>query len=170
MRSLPRNARAAFRAVLLCIVCLVSSIGSPGNRALACSAGPDWDPIAESEIIVEGRITGWTERHDLNTQPGSFIPVEMTVRVERVFKGNPAPEITFVDGASYTRGANNAGQNRWAGGGGACGTFDVDPTGATVILGLNRGEAGELRSHRLRSFYVGFDVSEEWYDSVIERD
>ncbi len=169
--------RRLYKLVLSLLIVAGSALSLPVDDVLACSAGPDWDPIAESEVIVEGRIADWTARHDLRPavdqkgqlEPSTFIPVELTLEVKHVFKGVLPGRFSFIDWASLTEYPGSPEGTAWNGGGGACGTFDFDPIGATVILGLNQGESGELRSHRLTTFYVGPASTGEHYEMALER-
>jgi hypothetical protein len=80
--------------------------------------------------------------------------VRVTLNVEASFKGNAGPgAIEFYDTASLFR--EGQGPPGWHGSSGSCGAFNADPTGHYVLLGLARAEDGTLRSHLLRTFFIG---------------
>ena len=131
----------------------------------ACSAGSDFNAVTESEVIVEGRITRWhpTDHQGLPAT-WTFSRIQLEMQVTKTHKGDTGSEISFTDAASLS----NSGQS-WAGGSGACGAFDQDPTDAYVILGLNRSEDGTLATNRLQTFYIGEEPAGERYESALRR-
>ena len=155
------------RAVLVSLAVAFAGVlaldGAEPRVALACSAGSDWDPIADSDVIVEGRITGWTEAGESSAP--MFTTVQVYLDLQKTWKGNATT--TFVDPTSRLKGPADA----WGGGGGACGVFDEDPTGAYVILGLSYSPAGQgqLVSNRLKVLYMGEASEGERYEAALER-
>jgi hypothetical protein len=129
--------------------------------ALACSAGADFDPLADATVIVGGRITGW----DLGPPtpiagppPGlSNVPLRVTMAVEHAFKGQPTSPLTFLDYGSHLAVGHAA--TRYPDlsvGVGGCSVFHTDdPTGQYVVLGLSRRADGQLVASRLLTFFLG---------------
>jgi hypothetical protein len=157
----PVLAAAAVLAILL------TSAVRPIPTAYACSAGPDFDPIAESDLIIGGWVVGWRERPDIpsplngNAKSGvDYKSLGMLIDVDRVFKGSPVKRVEAVD--SYIPYGT-----RWLGT--SCAIFGGDPTGLYVILGLWRGEDGYLHPNSLRTFFIGENPSGEGYDYAMRR-
>lgn len=128
-----------------------------GAGPLACSAGSDWNPVEESDVIVAGRISSY-ELVD-PTRTGLYVPVELRMEIERVLKGRIAPGERIVDNTSLwvmTPAETGDGTTRyeWAGAGGACGALDEDPTGWYAVFGLGRVDDGTLRTNRLLTLYL----------------
>jgi hypothetical protein len=135
--------RLAF-LILVAILSAGASLLRP-TPAYACSVGADFNPIAESDIIVAGRVT--------NVAVGgkgaieNFVEVRLTLEVDRYLKGSGPRTIEIRDlrsamllrqpqtGADYLNA--RATDVQWAGGSGACGTLDADPTGKYVVGGLH---------------------------------
>ena len=143
------------RLMLAALSMMIVAALLPPRPALACSAGPDYNPVAESEAIVVGRLTGW-EEGDTDPPPppdGSlFVSIRVTMTVERRLKGRAPAVITIVDQASLFRIPAEAGrpeQTFWAGGAGACGSFDEDPSGKYAVMGLWRNPDGTYRPNRI---------------------
>jgi hypothetical protein len=160
------------RFVMLAAV-LASTAGAPialpAWPALACSAGPDFNPVTSSEQIVGGTVLGWEPAPNPQDLPPTwtFQTVRITLHVEASFRGNAGPgTIEFYDTASVFR--TGQGPSGWHGSSGACGAFNADPTGRYVLLGLYRAEDGTLRSHLLRTFFIGdrSELSGARYDRI----
>lgn len=139
-------------------VALAGSLLTPrfARPTYACSVGPDYNPVADSDVIVAGRVLGW-ERGSSAAAPsppaGSpFVPIRVMLRVEQRFKGSTPAEIVVIDHASLHE---LPGQSGWAGGAGACGSFDADPTGMYAVMGLTRNADGTYQAGRPRTFYLG---------------
>lgn len=142
--------------------------------AYACSAGPDFDAVAESDVIVAGQITGWRERADIpspfeqapekSAPEAPFLVIGVQLEVERIFKGDAPAVLEIVDVASL-----EPHTHRWLGASGSCGAFDFDPTGMYAIMGLKRGEDGSLRSNRLLTFFMGSAPQGELYEDALAR-
>ncbi len=151
----------------LAAVAIAGLIGPVGVRpAYACSAGPDWDPIAESDIIVGGRITGWEliekgQDSDPKTgEPvvdGPYDPIRVEMAVARVYKGSAPANIRVIDAASLLG-------DEWVGASGACGPFDSDPTGMYFIMGLRIDDLDRYRPNRLLVFHAGQEPAESYDD------
>jgi hypothetical protein len=99
-------------------------------------------------------------------QTGLYVPVELRFEVDRVLKGAYSREIAIVDATSlHVIPASPDGPMRhdWAGGAGACGALDHDPTGWYAVFGLHRTEGRQLRTNRLTTFYL----REQRYDDAL---
>ena len=130
-----------------------------GRPVVACSAGPEYNPVAASEIIV----AGWCEAWDVapaGEVTGPYAPIVVTMSVDEVFKGSAPRELMVADGASRAADA-------WVGASGACGAFDADPTGMYAILGLRRDVDGYLHAHRFRIFFLGPEPSGPEYEAAV---
>ena len=139
--------------------------------AYACSGAPPFDPIATSDVIVEGRILGWEFAPDLIATV-NFLAIRIDMTVERVWKGQVAGEvITLSDTASlhppFPSSDND--EYEWVGGSGACGAFDADPVGFYAIMGLTQRDDGTYGTNRLRVFFWGDDAGGERYDLALQR-
>ena len=144
--------------------------------AHACSVGPDFDPVAASDVIVEGRLLSYevlpdapppnSERYDFTQDP--FMPVRVKMAVARVWKGEVGSDI--IDIVDYrTFGIHpDTGVEIW-GGGGSCGAFAGDPTGRYAILGLHAREDGTYGPSLPLDFLIGEGPDGEGYVSAVER-
>jgi hypothetical protein len=126
---------------------------TPPGRALACSAGPDWNPVAQSDVIVAGRVAGW-QPAQADLSPQMFQPIRLTIAVDQMVKGASTQTIEAIDAASLLR-EDHAADGSWAGSSGACGAFNADPAGMYVVLGLTHAPDGSLRTNLLLNFYTG---------------
>lgn len=140
------------------LAAMASASGTTPAVVFACSADETFDPVAESDVIVGGRIAGYEELPVGFDRP-PFVPIRLHLDSAVVWKGTIAPDALIVDAASLYPLRDAADQpttnRRWVGSGGACGAFDEDPTGAYVVLGLMRQPDGTLRTNRLTTFYIG---------------
>lgn len=130
---------------------------TPTSSVFACSGGADWNPIAESDVIIGGQVLGWTALPAGDT--GMFIPVRLDIRIDHVWKGTPG--LPVIDAASLTalvttndNESSPTVRYLWAGSSGACGALDEDPTGMWIVLGTRAQEGTYLRTNRLTTFYV----------------
>ncbi|MCH7698877.1 MAG: hypothetical protein IH865_08075 [Chloroflexi bacterium] len=157
---------AAAGALVTLVGVAVLSMQTPSVHA--CSAGPDWDPVAESAVVVAGRLTGWEEVSD-DVLP-NFKPIRVHMNVDRVYKGPPGlTDISFVDSASLYFTASAPEDLMWAGSSGACGAFDSDPTGVYAVMGLWEAPDGELHAGRLHTFFFGEEPGGQDYERALER-
>jgi hypothetical protein len=167
---------ASMRRLMLTVL-VVAAVLVPllPRSALACSAGPDYNPVAESEVIVVGRLLGWSEGDVASPPPpdGSLlVPIRVTMVVERVLTGRAPASITIVDRASLHRipaMAGRAEQTTWVGAAGACGSFDEDPTAKYAVMGLWRNPDGTYRPNRIHTFYLGEQPPAAVWDAVVAR-
>ncbi len=146
--------------------------------AAACSVGPDFNPVTESDVIVGGRITGWElienfERLDPKTRQvpvddpnyyGPYDPIRAFMIVDRVYKGDVPGQIDLVAGNTLWA---SGGAYSWVGASGACGAFDTDPTGQYWIMGLRIDEFGRYRPSRPLTFYVGAEPTGDSYEQAL---
>jgi hypothetical protein len=148
-------------ARMVVVAALAAAIAAPhlGESAgpQMCSAGGDWDAVAESDVIVGGRISGYVTMPDAGAV-GMFTPVRLEMRVDHVFKG-PYRGEPIVDRASlivYAEEAVAAGGRAvdWAGSSGACGALNHDPAGWYGVFGLRRQADGTLQTNLLTTFYL----------------
>ena len=137
--------------------------------AYACSAGLDFDPIATSDVIVEGRFLDWELAPELN-RGDAYLGIRVEMAVQRVWKGQIAEEvITMLDSASLGPPYPGHDEYEWVGASGACGAFDADPTGFYAIMGLSQRDDGTFGSSRFLVFYLGGDAGGEQYDRALQR-
>jgi hypothetical protein len=138
------------------------------RAALACSTGPDFNPVRESDLIVEGRIAGYEATSDVAEY--NFLPVEVSVVIERTLKGNASGTIAIVDDSSLAAPRPGLTESpRWEGSSGACGAFDLDPTGKWIVMGLSIAEDGTYSSSRILTFYLGNGPTGEEYQQALSR-
>jgi hypothetical protein len=140
-----------------CIAITIAAALFAGPRTAAakpssCSADSTFNAVEASDVIVGGRITGWTRRDDL-IERTTYTPVELHIEVAHAWKGALSPGDVIIDGASLYQPPGQP-DVLWAGGGGACGALDHDPTGWYAVFGLRRDESGALRTNRLTTFWL----------------
>ena len=149
-------ARRSYMKLLLAAVVLFVGIaawsGARGPKVYACSAGTDFNPVAESDVIVVGTVAGWRPVEtpgdvDFGGKTGTspFQTVAVTVAVDQVLKGAMSNRVEFLDVGSRLKDPLPDGK-QWGGSGGNCAAFGVDPTGRYLIMGLRRADDGSLRS------------------------
>ncbi len=164
-----RTMTRAFVAAVLVILGLVASPVVRQQSAYACSAGSGFNPVASSDVVVAGIVRSW-EVVDAPGGPTMFQPVIVTIETERVLKGSVPGVLEARDMSSLIRAGQGAATESWAGGSGACGAFDFDPTGKYVVLGLSKAEDGTLHTHRLHTFFVGdrAELTASRYQSILD--
>ena len=160
------------RSLLLAVLILcASAIGATlrVTGANGCSCGPDCDSnIDDADLIVEGRINSWA-RVDGYPKLGDYLPIAVDLQVSRTFKGSPAAEVTLVNGASLYPTSQDGTKTGWGGSGGACGSFDEDPTGLYLIAGVYRDEFGNYRMNRTPTMFLGRSASGPNYEFAVAR-
>ena len=119
------NGRRTISGFVAVLVAVVGFLAAPRD-ALACRPVATYT-INENEIIAEG----WVENVEIteSSTRESFLPVRVTLRVLRSWKGQAPARIVFVDEASYLVNSAAIGGGMWDGSGGACGALNEDPTG-----------------------------------------
>lgn len=154
------------RATVLVFTVIAATLALAAPAA-ACSAGPDLDPRAATELLIAGRVTAIEVAPTAN-QAG-FHRTAVTVAVDAVLRGHaPGSVVTFVDDASaYVDPLQGA--VRFAGASGACGVLDGDPTGRYVVIALKRGPDGELRANRLYGAAFGDGPTDPGLRWVLDR-
>ena len=155
---------------LLVAVLLSAGAGAAGalqspQVAHACSCA-DCDPVADAPVIVGGWIESWSEHPAAQFVPPGFMAITTDLRVAQVFKGQIQSTVEVVDHASLS-----VAPPGWFGGSGACGSFDEDPKGKYVILGLSTYEPDPslMASNRIWLFYIGDAPQGEAYERALER-
>jgi hypothetical protein len=140
--------------LVLALCAILSADALMPQSASACTLPANFDAVAASDVIVEGRVVGWNEVAE------SQITYE--VDVVRTFKGADATgeSLTIDDFGSRVQGG-------WESSGGLCGTFAGDPTGMYIVVGL-RGAAGDLRSTNQTRFFFGDEPEGPAYQQAIE--
>jgi hypothetical protein len=148
--------RSAGPLVAASAVALAAYGVAPARTAFACSAGEDFNPVADSDVIVSGVILGWEETNLPGFPEDAHVkPIRVEMQVEDTLKGEASGRISFVDSGSLMNLPPTEDGYLWDGSGGACGAFNTEPTGEYVFLGLSYDDAGNLRSNLLRVFYIG---------------
>jgi hypothetical protein len=149
-------------AIRVGLVALVLLAGAGGllrraAPAQACSADEQWDPVAQSEVIVGGRIEGYTPLPD-RSPVGMFIPVRLEMRIDHVWKGSLRPGTEIIDRASFRLQTVFTDKEEiriaWAGSASACGALNDDPSGQYAVFGLFAAPDGSLQTTSLRTFYL----------------
>jgi hypothetical protein len=144
----------ACRLIAASVMALMAYVAGVPGRVYACSAGDDFNPVAESDVIVSGVVLGWGEAGML-PQDISLKPILVDFQVDEVLKGNVPDQINFLDTGSLANDPANVQDNRWVGTSGSCGAFAADPTGQFALLGLTKDADGNLRSSLPQVFYIG---------------
>lgn len=103
----------------------------PGARPAFACAKVSFVNLDRGSTLVHGQVASWRETGTEGANGGRTI--ELTIRVDGVYRGESTKTILLPDAASYTT-AN--GQPEWRGDTEACAGLDADPTGKTVILSL----------------------------------
>lgn len=157
-------------SILVATVNLLGGLG--GNKVHACSSG-DYDPFAESDIIVAGRYVGYDTVPNPPSTPQTYVDQKtgkteswqrapsltetMVLSVDRVYKGTGiGTHVTIVNLAFLERPPS-----------GSCGGTPYDPTGRYTLTGLRR--AGDGAYYYFHSFFGGDDPSGEGYQLAVER-
>ena len=169
-------------ATVLATLIGVAALSIQTTPVHACSTSEDFDPVAESDLIIAGRMLGFEiiEKNVVDTEPAeqdkgkgnvgsgfSRIQVEMTV--ETIYKGAlEGPTITLTEGRSLVV-YDHEPFHVWAGSSGSCGAFNSDPTGTYAILGLNRGDDGTYSPHLPLGFFMGEGPDDPGYEGALER-
>ena len=131
----------------------------PVRLAYACSGDEEsWrQMVLKAPIIAEGWVDKITLRPDLPNSP--YIPVEVSLQVERLVKGSAPPHIVFIDSASVLPGQGGQplrrpdGTLQFNGGAGACGILDEDVTGKYALIVFLEGNGQTLRVNRLAAAF-----------------
>ena len=155
---------------LLVSVLVSAGAGAAGalqspQAAHACSCA-DCDPVADAPVIVGGWVESWSENPAAQFVPPGFVAITTDLRVAQVFKGQIQSTVAVVDHASLS-----VAPPGWFGSSGACGSFDENPKGKYVILGLSTYEPDPslMASNRIWLFYIGDAPQGEAYERALER-
>ncbi len=172
----------AFASIAVAAVLLAAASVVAPKRAYACSAGLDFDPVATSDVIAEGRILGFKVLPDapipggyeakgvvLDFREDPYIPIRIDFAVDAVYKGQVAEDvIDIVERRAYGPHPLNEGKFWWLTAS-DCHAFYSDPTGQYAILGLGRNDDGTYGAGLLRMFYLGAEPSSEDREAVLAR-
>ncbi|MEX1253974.1 MAG: hypothetical protein WEE64_06510 [Dehalococcoidia bacterium] len=156
----------------LCAAMLVgiTAFAVSPRRAFACSAGPEYDPVATSDVIVEGRFLGYDVLPDTPPGNNNYLTVRVKMDVAHVLKGSVAGDvIALVDPFSLSLPLSGHTKYEWIGSSGACGAFNEDPTGQYAVMGLSRNDDGTYRPSLLDSFYIGEGPQDPEYQRALQR-
>ena len=138
------------RLVMLAVAVIVMLAATELDRnhaARACSGDPNFNPVAASDVIVEGRFLLYEVLPD-NYTPYAVNTTRLQLGVANVLKGSIDDDVvTLLDD-------------------GICGGFDVDPTGQYAVIGLEKLSG---YTHNPRTFYIGDNASSEEYEKTIRR-
>lgn len=150
------------------LIALAAAIHAVAMKdAFACSVGEDFDPVAASEVIVEGRFLGYEVLSE-DSPSGGFVAVRVDMAVTRVFKGEVSgASIVLIDDRTLTINPTT-GAELW-GGGGSCGAFSEDPTGKYAIMGLQARLDGTYGPSLPLWFFAGEGPGDERYARALER-
>jgi hypothetical protein len=176
---------AAVIPLALIAVALASMIALTTPRiAHACSAGPDYNPAAQSELIVAGYIT------DLEilgrTGVMTYLRVQMTFEVDQYLLGSGPTSLDVFDVKSAVPPRHLIPNSRafeeldlgtlaiddleYDGSGGGCGPLNADPRGRYWIAGLSRQpDTGQLVMHGPTTFAIGSGPADPAVLAGIER-
>lgn len=154
------SGRRAIRCCVAVIVAMLGLLAAP-REALACSPRPGYN-INQNDVIAEG----WVENVEIaeSVTRDTFLPVRVTVRVLRSWKGQSPARIMFTDTASYVANSAGLGGGVWSGSSGACGALDVDPTGKYGLI-VFRWVNGELATSNVQGAVFGDGPT----DPLVER-
>jgi hypothetical protein len=161
-------------------IAFAALLAPSGQRASACVIDPNAprDPTARAEVVVMGRISGWeVSREWIGRLPGpfaDFIPIQLTMNVDRTFKGDAGSQVKFIDLLSL-QGPNYSGESAGRGWGYItdCGPagFQFDPTNYYAILGLSRLPLPDSTLsndiHIYARFFVGSDPKGPSYETAL---
>jgi hypothetical protein len=89
--------RKQLLSVTTLLLVLVAQLSQPGPT-YACSAGLDFNPVAEADLVVGGRITSWERLSSTSNAP--FTPIRLTMAVDQRFKGEAGATLQFADATS----------------------------------------------------------------------
>ena len=121
------------------------------SSAFACSGeGTLQERIDQAGVVAEGWVVRYRLRPDLRHSAAlasgkqddavGLTPVEVSLRIERVWRGDVGGTLTFIDaGSAYLL---PDGTLHWAGGMGACGVLDTDPTGRYAVIAFHTDLSG----------------------------
>jgi hypothetical protein len=164
-----RTIRFTLAALVLVTAALFGARVPAPAPVNACSCGPACDEIVPgADLIVEGRITGWEAAPEYE-RVGGYMPIRLHFDVVRVFKGSVPPDFVVADGTSLELRGERGSEQAWSGSGGACGSFDEDPTGLYMISALYWDERGYFRMGRLANPFIGAGPEGEPYESIVAR-
>ena len=173
--------------VLLLLLTIVAARLEFAKPVRACvidpHAKPD-DPVGESELIVAGRVTDWTAQYppDLQQYDYAEIGVDVTLAVDKVFKGEKSSKVVFhrpdalVYNGDYEGRPPDLPRFEW-GYETDCGPvgFQSDPKGKYVLVGLNESigsadpavPSGAMTVREV--FFEGAGLDGPGYDNAVHK-
>ena len=133
------------------MIALLAAFSQP---AVACSAGPSFDSVEYTQLLVLARVSALTIGAPI---VGDYRQAIVSLDVVHVYRGVVTSPLRFVDSASILVSRDARGQDvvQYAGGSGACGTIDADPVGKYVLIALARGGDGLWNANRLYGALYG---------------
>lgn len=142
--------RLALRSLVVVSMAAVL-LAAASSDARACSPLPGYN-INQNDMIVEG----WVENVEIaeSATRDTFLPVRVTMRASRSWKGQAPARIVFTDQASYVANSAGLGGGVWTGSSGACGALDVDPSGKYGLV-VFRWVNGELATSNVQGAVFG---------------
>lgn len=179
-----RTAGTARVAIVVAAGLLIAITLTTPRVAHACSASPDYNPAAESDLVVAGYITNL----EILNRTGimTYLHVQMTFEVDQYLFGSGPTSLDVFDGSSATPSHHlipgpsafdeldletlAIDDLEYGGGGGACGALDEDPRGHYWVVGLSRHpDTGQLHMNRIATFAVGSGPADSQVIEGIER-
>jgi hypothetical protein len=134
------------------------------RSAYACTPpAPDYDAVADSDIVVEGRIL----RYDIipvdspSTPFFGLVTEKMSLDVERVHKGSFSKSVIRVVREAWLDDSQQ--------GGGTCSGVATDIKGQYAIWGLKMRDDGSYVLSSLHQFFLGDEPEGERYAAALER-
>lgn len=127
--------------VLVATTVILSALLWTPHTAFACSGSPgDW--VAEADLIVLGQVTSVEPAP--GTLGGGSIPVRLTLRVDRVLKGDAPDQLSYLESGVYGARSDDPDEWSYAGGDGSCATLRANPVGKHTVVLLTRDDQGVL--------------------------
>ena len=150
-----RSLAAAF------IIALLFAPALDAPAALACTPDPDYNPVRDSDVVVLGRVSHWSEA-EYGRFDSQYDPIRLEVQVSRVFKGDVPQTLDLYEGRSLSR---EGGMNGWFGSSGTCGAFNSDPAGQWFIFAL--GSGGSYDPSLFNTFHIGETLEGSQYENAL---
>lgn len=156
------------RRLALAVAAAIALLALFPQRAAACSAGPSFEPVEYTQLLVLGRVSSIAIG---GTTQFGFREAVVRLDVEHVYRGAALPTLRFVDSASVSIARDARGNDvlAYAGGSGACGTIDADPVGRQVLIALALGDDGRWHANRLYGALYGEGLDRLAYRWMLQR-
>ena len=162
-------------AVAGLVVMGIAVLSTQTTSVHACSRG-EVDLVAESDVILEGRVTSYETTLDppvlqedpmtgeLRELENRTVTERMNFEIVRVLKGNVVGDNTTILYTAWEPGSILTAQR-----GSVCGDIASDKTGTYTIVGLTRNDSGELFAAQGHWFFTGQSPADEHYSASLER-